>query len=143
MTQSKVQVYIHCVWATYQRLPMLTPEIERAVYRCIENEAHRLRCRVLAINGMPDHVHLCVKLPSRLDIARLMNQVKGVASHFVHQQLPGNEGFAWQEGYGAFSVGPREVSLAVAYIENQKDHHASNTLDAEWEATEELYLPRA
>lgn len=139
MRQSKADVYLHLVWATLRREPMLSDEIERAVYRCIEREARRLGCEVLALGVMPDHVHLCVKIPTRLAIARLMNQVKGVSSHFVHDQLPNQEAFRWQGGYGVFSVGPNQVACIIAYIENQKKHHADGRIYSRWEETDEEY----
>ena len=143
MRQSKAEVYLHLVWATLGREPFLTIEIERPVYRCIENEAKRLNCEVLAISGMPDHVHMCVRLPTSLTIARLMNQVKGVSSHFVHGQLPDCMAFRWQEGYGVFSVGPNQVSSVLAYIGGQKHHHSENSLHDRWEETDEEYQPQS
>jgi putative transposase len=139
--QSKTRVYLHLVWATYERLPLLTPEIERAVYRCIESEATRLKCKVLAIGGMPDHVHLAVQLPATIEYSRLMNQIKGVSSHFVHDQLPGHEGFKWQSGYGAYSVDPDRLDTVISYINHQKDHHTNNTLCPIWEDVDEEYMP--
>ncbi|MGI4789333.1 MAG: IS200/IS605 family transposase, partial [Janthinobacterium lividum] len=143
MRQSKSEVYLHLVWATLGREAFITSQIERAVYRCIGNEAHRLRCAVLAIDGMPDHVHLCVKMPLGLTVMKLMNQVKGVSSHFVHDQLSPDLPFRWQEGYSAFSVGPNQVKHILAYIENQKQHHRDNTLQSRWEETDEEYQPMA
>ena len=80
---------LHLVWGTHERLPCITPEIERPVHRCIEGEARALGCDVLAIGGTADHVHLVVKLPTTVTIARLAQQVKGVSSHFVHDEFPG------------------------------------------------------
>ena len=120
---------------------MLTEDIERAVYRCIEGEANRLKCRVLAIGGMPDHVHLAVKLPATVEYARLMNQIKGVSSHFVHDRLPGHEGFKWQSGYGAYSIDPGGLDVVISYIRNQRDHHAGSGLRPDLEQTDEEYTP--
>ncbi len=142
MRQSKAEIYLHLVWGTMHREAFVTPGIERAVYRCIENEARRQRCEVLAIGGMPDHVHLCVKIPTNLAISRLMNQVKGVSSHFVQDQLPEAMPFQWQEGYGVFSVGTNQVKPIVAYIENQKQHHRDGSLQSRWEETDEEYQPK-
>lgn len=72
--RSKVEAYYHLVWATRGREMRITPEWERAAYRCIVGEARRLKCLVLAINGLPDHVHLVVR-PSVL-----AKQAKGVSS---------------------------------------------------------------
>jgi REP element-mobilizing transposase RayT len=90
---------------------------------------------------MPDHVHLLVKMPTRLSASQLMHQIKGVSSHFVHEQLEGMEGFRWQEGYGVFSVTPGHRKTVVDYIENQKQHHAENTTHLRWEETDEEYIP--
>jgi REP element-mobilizing transposase RayT len=141
--QSKTRVYLHLVWATYERLPLLTPDIEREVYRCIESEATRLRCKVLAIGGMSDHVHLAVKLPSTVEYSRLMNQIKGVSSHFVHDQFAGHEGFKWQAGYGAYSIDPDHLDVVISYINNQKVHHTNNTLRSKWEEVDEEYIPNS
>lgn len=141
MRQSKVEMYVHCVWAVSNRLPLLDEQIERAVHRCIEAEAKRLGCDVLAIGGMPDHVHLLVKMPSRLSLLQLMKQVKGVSSRFIHDRLRGNESLYWQEGYGAFSVSPRHVAAVKEYVKGQKAHHAANQLHAAWEETDEDVAP--
>jgi putative transposase len=141
--QSKTRVYLHLVWATYERLPLLTPDIEREVYRCIESEAVRLKCKILAIGGMPDHVHLAVKLPATIDYSRLMNQIKGVSSHFVHDRLPGHEGFKWQSGYAAYSIDPDRLDVVIAYINNQKTHHSDNTFNPVWEEVDEEYMPNS
>ena len=142
MRQSKSEIYLHFVWATWKREALVTPEIERAVYRCIGSEAHRLGCAVLAIGGMPDHVHLCVKMPVQKTVVTLMNQVKGVSSHFVHDRLSPDLPFQWQEGYAVFSAGPNQVKSVLAYIQNQKQHHLENTLHLRWEETDEEYRPR-
>ena len=142
MRQSKAEIYFHFVWATKQRLPTLTPEIEREVYRCIQGEAQTLGCDVLALNGMSDHVHLLVKSPTRLAPAKIMAQVKGVSSRFVHENLPQHGGLWWQEGYGVFSIGRNQRRAVIAYIENQKAHHTDNTVQADWEEVDEEYVPR-
>ena len=136
MRASRVEVYYHFVWATYNRLPLINPEIERAIHRSIQEEALRIRCDVLALNGMPDHIHLFVKAHSTLSPSKIASQVKGVSSHFVRQQLPGNENFNWQEGYGVFSVSRNHRNAVIEYIQNQKEHHAAHTVHADWEETD-------
>ena len=142
MRQSKAEIYLHVIWATRNQEAFLTCEIERAVYRCIEQQARRERCDVLAIGGMPDHVHLCVKVPATLAVSQLMNLIKGVSSHFVHEKFPKETPFQWQEGYGVFSIGRNQVSAVTAYIENQKQHHCDGTLQSRWEEIDEVYQPK-
>jgi REP element-mobilizing transposase RayT len=89
--KSYIEVYLHLVWATKRRLPLIAPEIERRLHGCISAEARRLRCEVLAVGGMPDHVHLAVSMPTVLSPAKLMQQVKGVALAFC-QRTPGSAG---------------------------------------------------
>src|SRR5579872_23782 len=99
MRKSKADIYLHLVWKTWERLPLVTLEIERSVYRCIVQEAERLKCTVLAIGGMPDHIHLAVRIPTTVCAAQLAQQVKGVSSTFVRKQLHPGELFRWQEGF--------------------------------------------
>ena len=143
MRQSKAEIYLHFVWTTQYRQPTLTPEIERAVHRAIESQALTLGCKTLAINGTENHVHLLVKTPTRLSAARLMNQVKSLSSSLTHQHFPNHAEFGWQDGYGVFSVGRNQIKGVIAYIENQKEHHAKNELHPDWEETDEEYIPKA
>ncbi len=143
MRQSKAEVHLHIVWATWKREAFVTEEIERAVYRCIGSEAHKLGCTVLAIGGMPDHVHLCLKMPTHRAISAVMNQVKGVSSRFVHDRISPDLPFQWQEGYAVFSVGPNQVKAVLDYIHSQKQHHQTGTLHSRWEETDEEYQPKA
>ncbi len=68
----------HFVWCTLQRQPLITPDIERAVYRCIVQQALRLKCTVLALGGMPDHVHLVVRAPATLSPMQIAKKIKGL-----------------------------------------------------------------
>ena len=115
--------------------------MERPIYRAIEQEAQRLVCAVLAVNGMADYVHLLVKSPTRLSPAKIMAQVKGVSSVFANAQIFGQDGFRWQEGYGVFSVGRNQRNGVIAYIKEQKEHHSKQNLQPDWEETGEEYTP--
>ena len=119
-------------------MPLVTPEIEAEVYRVIETEAKRLGCDVLAIGGMPDHIHLVVTLPATVTFGQLAKQVKGVSSKFTTDRLlPPESFFKWQEGYGLFTLSRNHIERAVAYVQRQKLHHASGHLWPEWEETDE------
>ena len=135
--RSKTQLYIHIVWATHQRLPLVTPDIERPLYRCISEICQRNSCDVLAIGGMPDHVHLFVLLSPKTSISKLVKDVKGGSSHFVSMCLKPGEWFAWQNHYGAFSIALRDKDKIIHYILNQKRHHAEGSLYPDGEETDE------
>ncbi|MGH2523404.1 MAG: IS200/IS605 family transposase [Anaerolineales bacterium] len=133
MRRNKLALYLHLVWATWDRLPLVTPEIERRLYRNIESEAQQMSCTVLALNGMPDHIHLLVSFPTTLAIADLVKQVKGVSSHFVNETLKPETQFKWQGSYGAFTVSRWDLEKIVGYVKRQKEHHNLGELFPEWE----------
>ena len=141
MHRNKLALFLHLVWATWDRLPLLTPDIERRVYRNIESEATEMGCKVLALNGMPEHVHLVVSLPATISIADLIKQCKGVSSHFVNETLQPASQFRWQGSYGAFSVSRWDVDKIVGYVQRQKEHHAAGEIYPEWEQAFEEVTP--
>ena len=134
MGQSKAEIYLHFVWTTHRRLPLMVPEIAPAVYRCIMNEAHAAKCEVLAIGGIADHVHLAVRLPTTVAPATLMQRVKGVSSALGRDHVGAGNTFGWQDGYGAFSFSRSHRERVIHYVRNQDQHHATGTLWTEWEA---------
>ena len=122
------ELYVHLVWATRERAPLLddarAPLVERAVRGlCREHGAvpH-------AVGIMPDHLHVAASFPARLAIAELVRLVKGGSSHLLNQELvrPG-EPFAWQAEYGALTFGKRSLPEVVAYVRDQRRHHAAGT----------------
>ncbi len=132
MGHSSLEYYLHLVWATHQREPLLVGGTEEIVYACIQAELRRMNCTMLALGGMADHVHLAVQPPSTLGPAQIAKQIKGSVSRFVNDQ---GIAFRWQAGYGCFSLSRPHLKAAVPYIQNQKRHHAENTLWPDWEAT--------
>lgn len=134
MQQSRAEVYLHFVWATYRRLPLLTPGVEQAVYRCILRQVRDAGCEVLAIGGMPDHVHLAVRMATTAAPADLAQRAKGVSSTVARRML-GGDTFGWQDGYGVFSFSRSHARRVVAYVRNQRRHHGAADLWPEWEPT--------
>jgi len=138
MRRNKLNAFLHFVWATYDRLPLITEEIEREVHRYIEKVCRDDKCDVLAVGGMSDHVHLLVCMSNTVSIADLMHHVKGGSSRLVTSALKPGEWFAWQGSYGVFSVAIRDKQKVIGYIQNQQRHHRENTLWLEAEETFEL-----
>ncbi|WP_394795457.1 IS200/IS605 family transposase [Armatimonas sp.] len=131
-----IEIALHLVWTTYERRPLVTEVLERSVYRCIEFEATKLGCTVLAIGGMPDHVHVVLTIPSTTSLANLMKQLKGASSALAGELL--TEGFfKWADGYAAFSLSRDHCENAIAYVHYQKEHHSGNNPWPRWERTPE------
>jgi putative transposase len=140
--RNKLAIYVHLVWATWDRLPLIDAAGERRLYREIESEGLKMRCTVLALNGMPDHVHVVLIMPSTVTIADLVKQLKGASSHFYNHIMQPEMPFKWQGSYGAFTVSRWDVDRIVAYVMNQKRHHADATVLSDWEETyEEVESP--
>jgi len=139
MRHDKIELYIHLVWATWDRLPLILPDIERALYRSIGETAQSLGCRVLAINGMPDHVHVLLRIPATLPVSKLVQQLKGFSSRFANDQLQLDYKFKWMGFYGAFSVSRWDVPKIMTYINGQKEHHGADKLMPELEDFFEYY----
>lgn len=133
MRRTRVAVFLHIVWATWDRAPLLIGETERRVYRCIEASCVAMGAEVLALGGVEDHVHLLVQLPATLTVADLVKQVKGASAHLATHEVKSDHFFKWQGGYAAFSVGQRQLSAIRSYIAHQKEHHSANTVILEWE----------
>ncbi len=87
MRRNKLALYVHLVWATWDRLRLITPSVERALHRVICQEVVKYGCEVVAINGIEDHVHLLVTLPTTVDIATVVKQAKGVSSHAANDSM--------------------------------------------------------
>jgi REP element-mobilizing transposase RayT len=127
----------HFVWATHDRLPLVTNDIEHRLHRYIEGICQELGCSVIAIGGMSDHVHLLVAMSNKISTAMLMKNVKGSSSRFISSTLKPGSWFAWQPNYAAFSVSPSHIEIVVEYIANQKIHHVNGTYNPELEETDE------
>jgi REP element-mobilizing transposase RayT len=140
MRRNKLSLFLHLVWSTWDRLPLITAEIEHRLYRQIESEARKLGCIVLAIGGIADHMHVLLSIPATITVADLVKQLKGVSSHFVNEAIQPDTQFKWQGSYGAFTVSRWDTAKLVSYINQQKEHHASNTQIFEYEQTFEEVL---
>jgi REP element-mobilizing transposase RayT len=123
------------VWATSNRQPLITRAIQQKLYRCIGAEVVKCGGKVLAIGGMPDHVHLLLQIPATIAVADIARMVKGVSSTFARKELETQ--FKWQNNYAAFSISRSHIKRVVAYIANQEQHHTGGSVWKEWEETDE------
>ncbi len=136
MRSPYTQLYLHCVWATWDRLPLITPQIEAPLYAAINAKCKELKCEPIAIGGIEDHVHLLVRFPTTLAVATLVKEVKGAPSHLMTHEVMPTEFFKWQGSYGAFTVSKGEARRVSDYVLNQKAHHGEKTLLDDWEKCE-------
>ena len=128
------RLYYHLVWATKERQPLINSDREDELYRYIIAKADALSCIVHGIGGVEDHIHLVVSIPPTLAIADFVKQIKGSSAHHLNKVLSASlNKFGWQEGYGVFSLGGKQLEQAVNYVKNQKAHHLNGTAIASLE----------
>jgi putative transposase len=120
---SFVSCLMHCVFATKERRPLITPELQARLWPYLGGIARENRMKALMIGGVEDHVHVLLSLPSTLSVAKAVQLIKGNSSKWIHETFPEHQSFEWQEGYGAFSIGISGVDDTVKYIQNQAEHH--------------------
>lgn len=125
------RLFYHFVWTTKNREPLLTPEIEAAVYRVMDADAKKMYCPLCVIGGIEDHSHVVAAVRPALSPADFIKQLKGASSHFVTHVL--KQPFEWQEGYGVLSVSEADVPRVIEYVRNQKQRHAARSLVDDWE----------
>ena len=143
MRGTRVALFVHLIWATWNRLPLLTGEMERRVYRCLEDTCRELGAEVLALGGVEDHVHMVVRMPATLAVADLVKRLKGASSHLATHEIAPDDFFKWQGGYAAFTASIRLLPALCDYVRRQKEHHQAGTLIRAYEpdADEEAHEP--
>jgi putative transposase len=132
MAHSYVSSLFHCVFSTKGRRKIITPDLQEPLWPFMGGIARKNKVKPLAIGGVEDHVHLLLSLPSTKDIAKVVQLIKGGSSAWVHEEFPAQKNFAWQEGYGAFSIGISQVDDTIVYIDSQAEHHRKRTFQEEF-----------
>jgi len=123
---------MHCTFSTKQRYPFIDSDLEARLWPYVGGIAGENRMRALAIGGTADHLHALLSLPGMMNFAKAVQLIKGGSSKWLHDTFPNQKKFAWQEGYGAFSVSYSQVPKTIAYINNQKEHHRRKTFAEEF-----------
>jgi len=123
---------MHCTFSTKERLRMIDAELEARLFPYLGGIARENQMKALAIGGMPDHIHALLSLPATMSFAKAVQLIKGGSSKWVHDTFAKYRKFAWQDGYGAFSVSPSQLARTIAYINNQKEHHRKRTFEEEF-----------
>jgi REP-associated tyrosine transposase len=133
MPHSFNKIWVHSIWATKERQPLISNNAEKKIYDLLRQELIEMGCPVRIINGMSDHVHLLFLLNPQKSMAEVIKQVKGSSSHSINEQnlIPGK--FLWQTGYAAYSVSESQLEKVFQYIRNQKSHHKKQTFLKEYE----------
>lgn len=130
MAHTYTSLLIHVVFSTKERRPMIPLEIQPRMWAYIGGIARANRFKALAVGGIEDHAHVLLSLIAAISVAKAVQLIKSGSSKWMHEEI-GRKSFAWQECYGAFSIGVSQIPATVKYIENQREHHKKWGFDRE------------
>src|SRR5690554_268652 len=132
--QSLVKNYIHIIFSTKHREPLIHPPVEAELHSYLGGICNKLDCQVIKVGGYNDHIHILCMLSKKIALMKLMEELKSHSSKWIKTKGTGYENFYWQDGYGEFSVNPSEIDPVIAYIANQHEHHSKKTFQDEYRA---------
>lgn len=132
MPQSLSNILLHIVFSTKNRINLIQPKIEKDLHAYMATIFHNESCPVLVINGTSNHIHALCRLERTVTVSHLLEMVKKGSSKWIKTQGSEFSDFAWQAGYGAFSIGASNIEALKHYIQNQKQHHQNLSFDDEY-----------
>ena len=132
MANTYTQIHIQAVFVVQNRDCVIQKSWKDELYKYITGIIQNHNHKVLAINGMPDHVHVLIGMRPTQSLSELMQDIKGGSSNWINQKGFVKGKFSWQEGYGAFSYSKSHVDAVIEYINKQEKHHRKKTFIDEY-----------
>ncbi len=132
MANSYSQIHIHIVFAVKNRDAQIKPEWEERLFQYITGIVQNKGQKMLAINGVTDHIHFFIGQKPDCCLSDLIREVKKASNEFINEKRLTPSRFYWQEGFGAFSHSHSEIDTIINYIMNQKEHHKKRTFKEEY-----------
>ncbi len=132
MANTYTQIYIHIVFAVQGRQNLIRKENKEELHKYITGIVRNKKQKLIAINSMPDHVHVFVGMKPSIALSDLVRDIKNNSSVFIKGKKWVRGRFTWQEGFGAFSYGHSQIDAVVKYIHNQEKHHGRRTFKEEY-----------
>lgn len=132
MANSFIQAYVHYVFAVKGRVNFLKQEHNDELQKYITGIVQNRNCKMLAINNMPDHVHIFIGQHPSFSISKTIQEIKSISSKFTNEKNWYKSKFHWQTGYGAFTYSHSQIDTVIKYIMNQQHHHKKRTFRDEY-----------
>jgi REP element-mobilizing transposase RayT len=132
MANTYTQIYIHIVFAVEGRQSLIQPEHNNELQKYVTGIVSGKNQKLIAINNMPDHMHLLIGLRPDSSLSELVRDIKAGSSKFINEKHWVRGRFSWQVGFGAFSYSRSQLGTVVRYIENQQQHHAKQSFREEY-----------
>ncbi len=132
MSQTCGNIVVHLIFSTKQRVPLITPEIRPDLFAYLGGIVREMGGTALIVNGIADHVHMLIRIRPVHSIAEIMRIIKTNSGKWIHRK--GHAKFAWQSGYGVFSVSESNIPAVTKYIATQDEHHKKHSFQEEFVA---------
>ena len=132
MPNTYTQIYIQTVFAVQNRESLLKIEWKEELHKYITGIVQNNEHKLIAINGMPDHLHIFIGMKPNQSVSDLMQEVKRDSSKWINENGFVKNKFEWQSGFGAFSYSISQIDAVVKYIKNQEEHHKKKTFIEEY-----------
>jgi putative transposase len=128
-----IRIWIHCVWGTKNRAPLLSKDKISIIINHIREQAKKKGIYIDFIDGWKDHIHCIISLNHDQNISKIMNLIKGESSFWINKNKITKTKFEWADEYFAVSVCESQINKVRNYIKNQEEHHKSKTLEKEYQ----------
>ncbi len=132
MANTFTQIYIHVVFSVKQRVSLIQNEWREELHKYIAGIIQNKDHKHLAINTMPDHIHIFIGMKSDTSLSELVRDLKANSSKWINEKKFLKTKFQWQEGYGAFSYSHSQLDEVIHYIQEQQEHHKKRTFKEEY-----------
>ena len=132
MANTYTQIHIQAIFAVQNRTSVIRDPWKIGLYKYITGILQNHKHKMLAINGMPDHIHIFFGMRTTQSLSDLLQEIKGCSSKWINDHGHTKGKFSWQEGYGAFSYSKSHVNNVINYIKNQERHHKRKTFIEEY-----------
>jgi REP element-mobilizing transposase RayT len=132
MSDTYTQIIIHLVFAVQGRQSLIAPQHQEEVNKYITGIVRNKRSKMIAVNGMPDHLHILIGLHPAQAISDLVRDIKADTNEWINKKRWIRGKFSWQEGYGGFSYSRSQLDRVAKYVINQKEHHSSRSFKSEY-----------
>jgi REP element-mobilizing transposase RayT len=134
MPQSLARIHVHVVFSTKHRKPRITDTVRQSLHDYMAVVLSDLGCRTVLINSVEDHVHVLFELARTVTVSKAVEAMKAHSSRWIKSRGAEFAAFAWQAGYGAFSVSESNLLAVRDYVADQREHHRTRTFESEFRA---------
>ena len=132
MANTYTALHYHLIFSTKNREEWILPQVENQVWAYLGAIARNNKMTALSVGGIENHVHLLVTIPPIIAVSKALQLLKGGTSKWIHDTFPKLRSFAWQDGYGAFTVSKSQIIGTMQYIQGQRDHHQKKSFQEEY-----------